>query len=461
MTLERGPVVLMPGRASLSPMRDFPRSMTRIAIVGTGHVGLATAVAFSEWGHEVVGADIDGRVIADLRAGKTTHYEPGLPEALAKSLTAGRLSFTTDVEDAARHADAVFLCVGTPSREDGSIDLTYVRKAAQTVGRALGSVGGYGVVVVVKSTVLPGTTEGVVGPAIEKTSGRKAGPDFGLAVNPEFLREGSAVEDAMHPDRIVIGGIDEKSIETLEAVYTRFDCPRMRTDLRTAEMIKYATNAFLATKVSFANELANLCDAFGGINVDRVVEGMGLDPRINPRFLKAGLGFGGSCFPKDVRAILAAGKAHGYASRLLKATLDVNERQPLRALELAEKAVGSLKGKRVAILGLSFKGGSDDIRGSSAIHLARALLRKGAEVVGYDPVVRETFREAVPGIETAGNIRSAVLHADACIVHNDWPQWRELTAADFQGMRRKIVIDGRRILNRRGFEGVRLIVLGG
>jgi UDPglucose 6-dehydrogenase len=434
--------------------------MTRIAIVGTGHVGLATAVSFVEWGHEVVGADTDGKIIANLLAGKTTYYEPGLSEALAKSLAAGRLSLTTDVEDAARQADALFLSVGTPSRKDGSIDLTYVRKAARTVGRALGSVDGYRVVVV-KSTVLPGTTESVVRPAIEKTSGKKAGPDFGLAVNPEFLREGSAVEDALNPDRVVIGAMDDRSRQAVEAIYSSVQAPTMATNFRTAEMVKYATNAFLATKVSFANELANLCDAFEGISVDDVVEGMGLDQRINPKFLKAGLGFGGSCLPKDVRAIAAAGRAKGYRSPILTAVLGLNESQPLRALRLTESALGTVRGKRIAILGLSFKGGSDDIRESRAIPLARAFLRKGAKVVGYDPVVRDVFRDEVSRVEVVSDLRSALAQADACIVHNDWPEWRELTAADFQGMGQKIVIDGRRILNRRAFAGVRLIVLGG
>jgi UDPglucose 6-dehydrogenase len=354
----------------------------------------------------------------------------------------------------------VFLSVGTPSRRDGSIDLSSLKKASRAVGRGMRSAEGYHAVAV-KSTVVPGTTESIVRPALEKSSGKRAGREFGLAMNPEFLREGSAVEDAVHPDRIVIGGIDEKSIETLEAVYASFDCPRMRTDLRTAEMVKYATNAFLAMKVSFANELANLCDAFGGLNVDKVVEGMSLDPRINPRFLKAGLGFGGSCFPKDVRAILAAGQARGYTPRLLKATLAVNERQPLRAIELAEKAVGSLRGKRVAILGLSFKGGSDDIRESRAIPLARALLQKGASVIGYDPMANKAFRRTVPKVEIAKDLASALAHADVCIVHNDWPQWRDLTAADFAKTNWRAVIDGRRILDRQALTGIRLVVLGG
>jgi len=434
--------------------------MTRIAIVGTGHVGLATAIAFAQWGHEVVGADVSEALVADLRAGKTTHYEPGLPGALGRSLATGRISFTTDVKAAALPADVVFLCVGTPPKKDGSIDLSYVRKAAQTLGRVIRSASGYKVVVV-KSTVLPGTTEGIVRPALERSSGKKAGTDFGLAVNPEFLREGSAVDDALHPDRIVIGAIDERSRRAVEAVYSSVQAPTMATNLRTAEMVKYATNAFLATKVSFANELANICDTFGGINVDDVVEGIGLDPRINPKFMKAGLGFGGSCFPKDVQAIVVAARSKRNPTRILSAVLGLNEAQPLRAVRLAEMALGSLRGRRVAILGLSFKGGSDDIRESRAIPLALALLRKGANVVGYDPVVREAFRKAVPRVEIAHDISSALAGADLCIVHNDWPQWRELAGADFQGMRRKIVIDGRRILNRKALDGVRLIVLGG
>jgi len=434
--------------------------MTRVAIIGTGHVGLATAIAFAQWGHEVVGADVSEKIVGDLRAGKTTHYEPGLPDALGRSLATGRLSFTTDVEGAALPADVVFVCVGTPPKKDGSIDLSQVRKAAGTVGLVMRSAPGYKVVTV-KSTVLPGTTGGVVQPALERASGKKGGTDFGLAVNPEFLREGSAVNDALHPDRIVIGAIDERSLRAVEAIYVSVQAPTMATNLRTAEMIKYATNAFLATKVSFANEFANICDTFGGINVDDVIEGIGLDPRINPKFMKAGLGFGGSCFPKDVQAIAAAAHSRRYPSRILTAVLSLNEVQPLRAVRLAETALVSLRGRRVAILGLSFKGGSDDIRESRAVPLARALLRKGAKVVGYDPVVRDEFQKAVPRVEVANDLSTALEAADLCIVHNDWPQWRELKGADFQGMRRKIVIDGRRILNRQALNGVRLIVLGG
>jgi len=434
--------------------------MARLCIVGTGHVGLVYAVAFSLQGHTVVGTDVDAGAIASLKAGKATFYEPGLQSALTKARRTKRLAFSTEIASEAARAEVVFLAVGTPSREDGSIDTSFVESAARTVGEALGSGAAYRVVVV-KSTVVPGTTETVVRPALEAASGQEAGRDFGLAMNPEFLREGSAVEDAMRPDRIVIGSLDARSGAALAKVYAKNRCKKLRTDLRTAEMIKYATNSFLATKVSFANELADLCDALGGLDVDRVVEGMALDARINPRFLKAGLGFGGSCFPKDVRALLAAGRARGYDSFLLQATLDVNEVQPLRAVALAERAAGDLRGKRVAILGLSFKGGSDDIRESRAIPLARLLLEKGAVVVGTDPEAGAAFQAAVPAVEIAPDVASALARADVAIVHNDWPAWRKLRAKDFAGMRRKVVVDGRRILDPAAMKGVELVVLGG
>ncbi len=434
--------------------------MTRICIVGTGHVGLVYAVAFTLQGHTVVGTDVDAAAIASLRKGKPTFYEPGLSAALAKARRTKRLSFSTEIAAEASAAEVVFLAVGTPSREDGSIDTSYVESAARTVGEGMRAAKGYPVVAV-KSTVIPGTTETVVRPALEAASGKAAGEGFGLCMNPEFLREGSAVEDALHPDRVVIGCLDKRSGDALARVYAKLRAKKLRTDLRTAEMVKYATNAFLATKVSFANELADLCDAFGGLDVDRVVEGMGLDARINPRFLKAGLGFGGSCFPKDVRALLAAGRASGYESALLRATLDVNDVQPRRAVALAEAAAGDLRGRRVAILGLSFKGGSDDIRESRAILLARALLEKGAVVVGYDPEASSAFHAVVPDVEIAPDAASALAQADVCIVHNDWPAWRRLKAKDFAGMRRKVVIDGRRILDRKAMQGVELRVLGG
>ncbi len=434
--------------------------MVRICVLGTGHVGLVYSVALALDGHEVCGADVDAKVISSLSRGQPTFFEPGLAETLADAIGTGRLSFSTDILESALRADVIFLAVGTPSRRDGSIDLAYLRAAAREVGRAMRRASRYQVVVV-KSTVIPGTTEDVVRPLLERASGKKAGKGFGLCVNPEFLREGSAVQDALHPDRLVIGALDSRSLEALDAVYARQVCPRLATDLRTAEMVKYATNAFLATKVSFANELANLCDALGSINVDTVVEGMGLDPRINPKFLKAGLGFGGSCFPKDVRALVAAGTHRKYRARLLKAALSLNDVQPLRAVGLAEKALGSLRARRVVILGLAFKGGSDDVRESRAIPLARALLRKGANVVGFDPAANDAFHKVVPRVEIAQDLASALDGADVCIIQNDWPQWRELRAVDFMGMRRGIVIDGRRIVNRETMGAVTLVVLGG
>ena len=434
--------------------------MTRLCVVGTGHVGLVYGVAFALAGHSVLGVDVNASAIRSLQNGKPTFFEPGLEAALKRAVKSKKITFSGDVRGGVRDAAIVFLCVGTPSRADGSIDTTYLKDAATTVGDGMRSGTRYQVVAV-KSTVVPGTTEEIVRPTLEAASGKTAGRDFGLCVNPEFLREGSALADATKPDRIVIGTFDRRSGTALGAAYRGLRCKRLTTDLRTAEMVKYATNAFLATKVSFANELANLCDALGGIDVDRVVEGMALDPRINPRFLKAGLGFGGSCFPKDVRALAAAGRARGYEPRVLRAILELNDRQPMRAVELAEQAVGSLAGKRVAILGLSFKGGSDDVRESRAIPLAKALLERGATVVGHDPEANGAFRAEVPAAETAPDVKSALARADVCIVHNDWPHWRGLKAADFSGMKRKVVVDGRRILNRSAMKGVTLLVLGG
>ena len=438
----------------------FLRSMTRICIVGVGHVGLAHAVALAANGHLVVGTDVNESTLASLRKGLVPFHEPGLRDAVIRFQKRRRLSFSGEVAAEACRAGIVFLCVGTPSREDGSIDTSQIVAAAKTVGAGMPSAKGYQVVVV-KSTVIPGTTESGVRPALEQESGKTSGKDFGLCVNPEFLREGSALTDALHPDRLVIGSMDERSGRTLARVYAKMEGKKLRTDLRTAEMIKYATNAFLATKVSFANELANLCDSFGGLNVDNVVAGMALDPRINPRFLQAGLGFGGSCFPKDVRAIVAAGRARGYEPRVLNAVLDVNDTQPLRAVELAEKAAGPLRGKRVAILGLSFKGGSDDIRESRALPLARALLAAGALVVGYDPQANAAFHSALPQVEIAPSQAEAIAGADVCIVHNDWPRWRSLRKKDFAAMRGNVVIDGRRILNRSELKGLAVTVLGG
>ena len=420
-----------------------------VAVIGIGYVGLATALSFARRGLRTICVDVNREKVDALNRGAPPFYEPGVKEALHEAIAESRLSATVDGVAAVREADYSFLCVGTPPTADGSMDPGFVRAAARTVGQGLRDRKGRHVVTV-KSTVLPGTTQATVLPELREAAGPNA--SFGLCVNPEFLREGSALEDALNPDRIIIGELDAASGDALEALYADHASPKLRCDLRTAEMIKYATNAFLATKVSFANELANLCDRFG-VDWDEVVNGLGLDPRINPRFMVPGVGFGGSCFPKDVAAIVAAGKREGYDAALLSAVLERNERQPLRAVEILREEVGDLAGKRVAVLGLAFKAGTDDVRESRAIPIIRELTRQGAAVVGYDPVAGPAFATAMPEVPLAKTAQDALRGAHGCIIQADWPEFRAFAAKDFAGMAAPVVVDGRRTLDRRALGG--------
>jgi UDPglucose 6-dehydrogenase len=300
-------------------------------------------------------------------------------------------------------------------------------------------------VVVMKSTVVPSTTDSVVLPILENYSRKKAGEHFGLAMNPEFLREGSALQDSLNPDRIVVGGLDQKSIDTVMKLYSSFDCPKMETDLRTAEMIKYCANCFLAAKITFSNEMANICELMG-IDVYEVMKGVGTDFRINPNFLRAGCGFGGSCFPKDVNAITSYSESKGYSSQILNAILDVNEIQPLRVVELAEKALGNLHGKKIALLGLSFKADTDDVRFTRALPILEGLVEKGADIVAYDPKGIENFKILTDKPVTyVSSAKEALKDADLCVIQTEWQEFKELSPDDFKTlMRSPIIIDGRR-----------------
>lgn len=414
-----------------------------IAVLGTGYVGLVTALAFATNGSRVVCVDIDLAKVDAVRRGRAAFFEMGVHEALQREIKAGRLSASSDGPSVVRDAAFSFLCVGTPAMADGSMDDAQILAAAKVVGEGLrGRKAPH--TVVVKSTVLPGTTEAIILPAIQSALGKDG--KFGLCVNPEFLREGTALEDALKPDRIVIGERDAASGEALAALYKPFGAPILRCDLRTAEMIKYATNAFLATKISFANELANLCDLFG-VDWDEVVKGLGLDPRINPRFMVPGAGFGGSCFPKDVAALAAAGKREGYSPRLLSAVLELNERQPLRIVEILEEELGEIDGKRIAVLGLAFKPGTDDARESRAIPIVRELRRRGAVVIAFDPIAGPNFAQAMPEVPLATSASKALNGADACVFQADWPEFRKLRTKDFGGMANRLIVDGRRTLN--------------
>jgi len=424
----------------------------KISVIGSGYVGSVTAACFAEVGHEVVCVDIDKKKMDQINAGIPPIYEEGLGELLQKH--AGKnLTATNDYESAIRKTDISFICVGTPSAEDGGIDLSIVRAATASIGAVLAKKEGYHVVVV-KSTVVPETTEKFVLPVLEETSGKVAGKDFGVAMNPEFLREGKAVYDFMHPDKIVVGAIDQKSGDLVSELYRTFKCEVTRTNPSTAEMIKYANNSLLATKISFANEIGNICKKLK-IDTYDVMTAVGKDSRISPRFLNSGAGFGGSCFPKDVKALIGKAKEIGYSPALLESVIGVNEKQPILMTEILQRKTGNLAGKKIAVLGLAFKNETDDIRESRAIPVIAELLRLGAKVSAYDPMATENMKWIFPTIEYSGKAKDALEGADACLVMTEWEEFKQLDS-EFEAMKEKIVIDGRRVIEAKNvdYEGL-------
>jgi UDPglucose 6-dehydrogenase len=432
----------------------------KICVIGAGYVGLATGVMFGKLGHEVVCADIDESRVKSVNSGRLPFHEPPLEKELKRLVKAGSLRAVTDTRGAVRDCKFVFICVQTPSLPSGRIDINPVKAATREVGRALRRSEDYKVIVM-KSTVVPGTTDSVVKPMLERLSGRKCGVHFGLCMNPEFLQEGTALEDSMEPARIVVGSEDKRSGDLLAALYRPVKAQKVRTDLRSAEMIKYASNTFLATKISYANEIANMCERFG-IDSEQVLEAAGMDPRIGRLFLRPGLGFGGSCLPKDVRALRDRARSEGYRSRLLDALLAINEGQPVEGIRLLEKAVGPLRGKRIAVLGLAFKGGVDDIRETRAVPLVTELMARGARVVAYDPMAMDNFISVMPTIEYASSAAECLNGADGCIVQADWPEFKRLGRKEFSKMTNPVVVDGRRCLDPAAVEkaGARYLGIG-
>jgi UDPglucose 6-dehydrogenase len=417
----------------------------RICVIGAGYVGLATAVMFGKLGHAVVCADIDSARVKMVNSGKLPFFEPPLEKELAKLVKAGRLRAVRDALSAVADANFVFICVQTPSLPSGRIDIRPVKVAIRSVGKALRNSRDYKVIVM-KSTVVPSTTDSVVEPILEDTSGKRSDIDFGLCMNPEFLQEGSAFRDSMEPSRIIVGCADRRAGNLLMKLYEPIDSPKIRTDLRSAEMIKYASNSFLATKISYSNDIANMCVRFG-IDSEPVLKAVGLDPRIGPLFLKPGLGFGGSCLPKDVKALRDKARSEGHSSRLLSALLAINSSQPIEGIELLETAIGPVRGKRVAVLGLSFKGGVDDIRETRALPLVIELLARGANVVAFDPMAMESFIKIMPTIRYARSAAECLDGADGCIIQADWPEFRKLGKREFSKMKRAVIVDGRRCLD--------------
>jgi UDPglucose 6-dehydrogenase len=421
--------------------------MVEISVIGSGYVGIVTGLGFAELGNRVIFVDIDDKKLDAINNSKPPIFEPHLEDLMERNR--GRYYATESYDEAILNSQITFICVGTPSNSNGSINLDYIKSAAKNIGKVLKEKDKFHVVVV-KSTVVPGTTEEVIKPILEQESDKKAFHDFGLAVNPEFLREGNAVEDFFKPDRIVVGTEDDRSKKIMNGLYSFFDCPKLFVNLKTAEMIKYASNAFLATKISFANEIGNICKKLG-VDTYEVFQGVGLDHRINPSFFKAGIGFGGSCFPKDIRALISKAEELGEETRILKSVMKLNEEQPLKLIQILKKYMSDLKDRTIGILGLAFKPDTDDVRESRAIPVIRTLIKEGAKVIAYDPVANENFRKIFPDIVYVSNPEE-VLNSEAILILTEWEEFERL---DYSG---KMVIDGRRIEKARKeakiYEGV-------
>ena len=405
-----------------------------IGVIGTGYVGLVTAAGFAELGSDVWCVDIDAAKIERLRAGEVPIYEPGLQEMLARN--AERLHFSTSLSDALAHARLLFIAVGTPPTYSGDADLSAVNAVIDAIPPSKDYA------LVMKSTVPSGT-----GVAVKRMFDEQGKDGLGYVSCPEFLKEGSAIKDFMHPDRVVIGDVGDWAGDAVVELYAPLDAPLVRTDIASAEMVKLASNAFLATKISFINEIANVCEETGA-DVVEVARGMGLDDRIGPKFLQAGIGFGGSCFPKDVDALKQLAGNSGYHFQLLTSVIEVNELQKRRVIGKLHKHLGGLVGKRVALFGLAFKPNTDDMREASSLVLSARLNADGAAVVAYDPVAEEQARKLVSGIDFAGSPLEAAKDADAVVLVTEWPEFLELdwqlVAETMQG---NLVIDGRNALD--------------
>ena len=413
----------------------------KVVVIGVGHVGLITAATLAHFGHEVVGLDEDVRKLELLKKSKAPFFEPGLQELLDAVTAAGRLTFTDHPAQAMPGADVAFICVGTPARPDGEASLLAVENAARAAAdNATGDL-----VVVQKSTVPVRTAD-----KIKTMFSRMSSFNFHLVSNPEFLREGSAVEDSLHPDRILVGADDEQGHAALRNLYSKLieqGVTYHAVDIRTAELAKHACNAFLATKISFANALARICEA-SGADVDLVADIMGTDERIGRAFLDAGLGFGGYCFPKDLAAFKAQADRLGYEFGLLDEVIKINSQARQAAFEKVKEALWNLEGKRVLMLGLSFKGGTDDVRESPALYLARELIDAGATVIGFDPQANESAKADLPALEIADDIYVGAEGADCIVIATDWEQFAELDLVRLKGiLNNPMIIDARNLLD--------------
>jgi UDPglucose 6-dehydrogenase len=413
-----------------------------IAVIGTGYVGLVTGTCFADLGNRVTCIDIDPGKIETLNGGGVPIFEPGLEETIRRNVAAGRLSFTTSYSDGLTEAEFVFIAVGTPSGVDGEADLQYVRMAAETIAETMT----HPLIIINKSTVPVGTGDWVAD-IIRKR--QPVAVPFWVVSCPEFLREGSALADFMNPDRVVLGSLDREASEKVAQLHLPLRAPIVLTDLRTAEMIKYASNAFLATRISFINEIATICERVGA-DVKEVAAGMGYDKRIGRAFLDAGVGFGGSCFPKDVRALEYMGLLHGAHPALLRAVMEINRDQRRQVVHHLREALGMLRGKRIGVLGLAFKPNTDDMRDAPSVEVIHMLGREGADVSAYDPVANHVAERLLPGIRLAKSAYELAEGIDALVLITEWNEFKHLDLARLRSlMRTPVFVDGRNVYEPR------------
>lgn len=441
----------------------------KISVIGTGYVGLVSGVCLAEIGHDVTCVDIDREKVEQIGKGISPIYEKGLSDLLKKNIN-GNFNISMDLPGSIKDTDLSLIAVGTPF-DGNEIDLTFIKQAARDIGLALKDTKRFHAVIV-KSTVVPGTTDQVVLPILEAASGKTSGTDFGVGMNPEFLREGEAVEDFMSPDRIVLGSMDERTGEMLEALYAPFrETDKIKTSTRTAEMIKYTSNALLATMISFSNEIGNLCSALGDIDVTDVMSGVHLDKRLSPitqdgkritpsfvTYLEAGCGFGGSCFPKDVKALISHGRRAGVPMTLLDSVIEINRNQPEKMLQILEKHIGETENAVISVMGLAFKPGTDDMRESPSIPIIRDLLKKGARIQAYDPVASDEAKKIFGNsrIVYCRSIEESLDNSDAALILTRWDEFSRIPGILNTMSNPPVLIDGRRMINKndvRSYDG--------
>ncbi|MFH0868044.1 MAG: UDP-glucose/GDP-mannose dehydrogenase family protein [Candidatus Woesearchaeota archaeon] len=421
----------------------------KISVIGVGYVGLATATVFAELGNDIIGADIDKDKIENLNKGIMPIFEPGLKELVERNLKEKRIRFTHDNKEAIEHAEVIFICVGTPPKANGETDLKYIEAVAKEIAQVMNSYK----IIVHKSTV-PVETGGKVKKIIKENI--KQDVDFDVVSNPEFLREGTAIEDTMKPDRIVIGADSKKAIEIMKKLYSPIKAPLLITDIRSAELIKHASNSFLATKISFINAIAQICEV-SGADVDKVAEGMGYDKRIGRAFLNAGIGYGGFCFPKDVQAFIKIAEQYGYNFKLLKATHTINQEQKEIFVKKVKNALKDVKDKTIGVLGLSFKPNTDDMRFAPSEYIIQELQKEGAKIKAYDPEAMERAKTILNDVEFCKDLYEVAKDSDVLLILTEWNEFKEMDLKKIKSLlKNPIIIDGRNIydpedLKKEGF----------